>query len=288
MSIIYFTKLQPNILRSKHQAFDLLNEVIKKQVRLITDWMRVGFIHGVMNTDNMSLSGETIDYGPCAFMDSYNPKTFFSSIDQMGRYAFFNQPAIAQWNLLQLGKSLSLLIHNNQDKAFSLVKEAIEGFSVLFKDCWFEMMKKKLGIFGKSSEDKKIIISLLSCMEKNKLDYNNTFRDLILKTNLKHNNIEKKDELSAWLESWLGRLNINKQSISFSKKTMRESNPVIIPRNHKVEEAIGAATLEGRLGPTKDLLEALRSPYKEKSTFYDKYSMPPKDGGLKYKTFCGT
>ena len=159
----------------KLQLLDLIKTVIEKQIKLVVDWMRVGFIHGVMNTDNMAISGETIDYGPCAFMDTYDPETVFSSIDRQGRYAYFNQPGIAKWNLAKFAESLIPLIDDNKDKAIKIATETINSFAELYKKNWFEMMRKKLGLLGEDSKDEGLNIDLLTWMHQNKTDYTNTF-----------------------------------------------------------------------------------------------------------------
>ena len=161
----------PEIQSSKNKALDLLNLVMERQCKLVVNWMRVGFIHGVMNTDNMAISGETIDYGPCAFMDHYNPKTVFSSIDQLGRYSFSNQPPITKWNLSRFAECLIPLIDKSEDKAIQLATEIIDNFQNVYEEKWLNMMRDKLGLFGKSKDDKKLIDDLLTWMEKNKADY---------------------------------------------------------------------------------------------------------------------
>ena len=165
----------PHIKNSKAPAIDLLKIVINKQIKLVVDWMRVGFIHGVMNTDNMAISGETIDYGPCAFMDTYDPETVFSSIDQYGRYAFFNQPGIAKWNLARFAECLVPLISEDKNAGVEIATEIVNSFSEIFQKNWSEMMRKKLGLLGEDSKDEKLIIDLLNWMHKKKADYTNTF-----------------------------------------------------------------------------------------------------------------
>ena len=165
----------PNIKNSKTAALDLLKIVIAKQAELVTNWMRVGFIHGVMNTDNMAISGETIDYGPCAFMDIYDPQTVFSSIDEQGRYAYFNQPGITKWNLARFAECLVPLIDNDKDKAIKIATETINSFSDIYKKKWLQMMRNKLGLLGEDLKDESLIIDLLTWMHQNKADYTNTF-----------------------------------------------------------------------------------------------------------------
>ena len=165
----------PHIKDSKTPALDLLKIVIEKQTKLVVDWMRVGFIHGVMNTDNMAISGETIDYGPCAFMDTYDPETVFSSIDQNGRYAFFNQPGITKWNLARFAECLVPLINEDKNTGVQIATEIVNSFSEIYRKKWFDMMRKKLGLIGEKIKDEKLIMDLLTWMHKNKADYTNTF-----------------------------------------------------------------------------------------------------------------
>ena len=168
-----------DIKNSKNKATELLSIVLEKQINLVVNWMRVGFIHGVMNTDNMSISGETIDYGPCAFMDTYDPKTVFSSIDQMGRYAYFNQPVITKWNLSRFAECLIPLIDKNQEKAIELATEIINSFEKKYEEKWLNMMRDKLGLFGMDEKDKFLILDLLTWMHQKKIDYTNTFCHLM-------------------------------------------------------------------------------------------------------------
>ena len=165
----------PALINSKNKALDLLNVLIDKQIDLVVNWMRVGFIHGVMNTDNMTISGETIDYGPCAFMDTYEPKTVFSSIDKMGRYAYCNQPAITKWNLSRFAECLIPLIDKDEDKAVQSATELINTFGKKYEEKWLNMMKNKLGLLGEDNKDKFLIVDLLTWMHQNKVDYTNTF-----------------------------------------------------------------------------------------------------------------
>ena len=257
-----------------------------KQIELITDWMRVGFIHGVMNTDNMAISGETIDYGPCAFMDTYKPETVFSSIDHQGRYAYANQPPIAHWNLLRFAETLLPLIHNKQDKAIKIAEETISSFSVDYKKHWLEMMRKKLGLFGEENEDETLITTLLSWMQQNKTDYTNTFCSLTEKKIPKDKLFEDSIFLN-WHQQWQARLTKNNKPIELSLNLMRSTNPLIIPRNHKVEEALDAASINGDLVPMHNLLEVLKTPYDNKSEI-TAYQNPPAPSEHVYQTFCGT
>jgi uncharacterized protein YdiU (UPF0061 family) len=273
----------PEIQSSKNKALDLLNLVMERQCKLVVNWMRVGFIHGVMNTDNMAISGETIDYGPCAFMDHYNPKTVFSSIDQLGRYSFSNQPPITKWNLSRFAECLIPLIDKSEDKAIQLASEIIDNFQNIYEEKWLNMMRDKLGLFGKSKDDKKLIDDLLTWMEKNKADYTNTFCYL-MNVKIGNNSLYDDKEFINWSKNWKNRISINDNSKEKSLELMKETNPIIIPRNHKVEEALKAAN-EDNLEVMNKLLSKFNNPYGEQKGIED-YQLPSLDDN--YQTFCGT
>ena len=275
----------PEIQSSKNKALDLLSLVMEKQCQLVVNWMRVGFIHGVMNTDNMAISGETIDYGPCAFMDHYNPKTVFSSIDKLGRYSFSNQPPITKWNLARFAECLLPLIDKDENRAIKIATETIDNFQNIYEIKWLNMMRDKLGLFGEDKGDKKLIDDLLSWMEINKADYTNTFCYLI---NIKANNqkIYKYKNFVNWLNEWQKRLSINNNSKEKSLKLMKITNPAVIPRNHKVEEALVAAN-DGDLEVMSKLLAVLKKPYDNQNDIID-FQSPDLSGNNNYKTFCGT
>ena len=275
----------PHIKDSKTPAIELLKIVIEKQIELVTDWMRVGFIHGVMNTDNMAISGETIDYGPCAFMDTYDPETVFSSIDHHGRYAYFNQPSIARWNLERFAESLIPLIDNNKDKAIEMATEVINTFAEKYKKSWFQMMHKKLGLIGEDSKDENLIMDLLSWMHQNKADYTNTFC-FLMNENIQENKIYKNQGFISWKQQWQERLKLHNNSSEKSLKLMRQANPLVIPRNHKVEEVLKEAN-NGDLNSFNDFLKVLEKPY-EKQTKTNNYQYPAPSSEKKYQTFCGT
>ena len=275
----------PHIKNSKTPAIDLLKIVIDKQIKLVVDWMRVGFIHGVMNTDNMAISGETIDYGPCAFMDTYDPETVFSSIDQYGRYAFFNQPGIAKWNLARFAECLVPLISENKNTGVQIATEIVNSFSEIYQKNWFEMMRKKLGLLGEDANDEKLVIDLLNWMHKKKADYTNTFC-FLMNPNFKDKKIYNDESFLYWKKQWQDRLKINGNSSEESLKLMRSSNPLIIPRNHKVEEALDSAN-NGDLNPTKNLLKILEKPYEDRKEINEYQSSAPPSNKI-YKTFCGT
>ncbi len=273
----------PEIKFSKNKVLDLLNLVMERQCKLVVNWMRVGFIHGVMNTDNMAISGETIDYGPCAFMDHYNPKTVFSSIDKFGRYSFFNQPPITKWNLSRFAECLIPFIDNNEDKSIQLATETIDNFQNIYEEKWLNMMRDKLGLFGNNKIDKKLINDLLNWMEKNKADYTNTFCYL-MNVNIGNNDLYNDKDFINWYNNWQKRISANNTSKEKSLELMKKSNPIIIPRNHKVEEALKAAD-EDDFEVMNNLLHNLDNPYIEKKGIED-YQSPSSDDD--YKTFCGT
>ncbi len=274
----------PEISLSKFKAYDLLKIVTERQCDLVVNWMRVGFIHGVMNTDNMAISGDTIDYGPCAFMDHYDPKTVFSSIDKFGRYAFSNQPPITKWNLARFAECLVPLIDKNEDYAIKLATDLIDNFQNMYEDKWLKMMRNKLGLFGEDKKDKKLIDDLLDWMEKNKADYTNTFCHLM---NIKSNNhIYKENDFLEWTFKWKKRSELNNSSKENQIKVMKLNNPIIIPRNHKVEEALTEVD-KGNLDKIMKLSNILKNPYGNQDIGYE-YQLPAPKGSKKYQTFCGT
>lgn len=264
----------------------LLQEVIKKQAELIVKWQLAGFIHGVMNTDNMAISGETIDYGPCAFMDVYDPETAFSSIDIYGRYAYGNQPNIAAWNLARFAETLLPLLHINQNEAIKIAENAVSDFTKLYKNNWLSGMRAKLGIFNEELEDEYLIEELLSIMHKHGADYTNTFRALIF-DNIEDTVLGGKMEFDKWYKLWQERLARQEESKLSSKQLMKSSNPSVIPRNHRVEEALEAAVKEGDYSVMDKLLDALSKPY-DHSKEQDYYSKLPEPSTCPYQTYCGT
>jgi uncharacterized protein YdiU (UPF0061 family) len=274
----------PGIKNSNNQALDLLNLLIEKQCDLVVNWMRVGFIHGVMNTDNMTVSGETIDYGPCAFMDNYDPKTVFSSIDQTGRYAYCNQPVITKWNLARFAECLIPLVDKDQDKAVKIATETINSFEKKYEEKWMNMMRDKLGLFGLDDKDKFLILDLLTLMHKKKADYTNTFCHLM---NLapREDELFNDNDFNNWKKRWEERLSKNNVSPKKCLELMKNSNPLIIPRNHKVEKALEAAE-KNDLKPFNHLIEILKDPYTQKEDILD-YQIPS-SSDKKYQTFCGT
>ncbi len=275
----------PEIREEENKALSVLRAAIDQQIDLITHWMRVGFIHGVMNTDNMALSGETIDYGPCAFMDVFSPDTVFSSIDHRGRYAFANQPYVAQWNLARLAESLLPLIHDERQDAIAGAEESLNTFEPAYKDKWLAMMGTKLGLAEADKQDERLVTDLLDWMHSNGADYTNTFRDLGRQV-LPENQLYQSETFETWHRRWQERLGGEGRSLDSSLSLMRSVNPVVIPRNHKVEEALQAGE-EGNLNPFRNLLKALESPYEE-ADHLAPYQVPPKPSEKVHQTFCGT
>ena len=275
----------PKVEDDDNKYINLLNEVIKSHASLVSKWQTVGFIHGVMNTDNMTISGETIDYGPCAFMDTYNPNTVFSSIDTYGRYSYKNQPIMAEWNLCRFAEALLPLLHENQEDAIKIAKNSISKFSELYYFNWLSKMRSKLGIFNEEEQDKAIIEDLLTMMEKYNEDYTNTFIALTFDNKI-NKGMFATTEFSNWYNLWQERLKRQPQSKELVHQLMKDSNPAVIPRNHRVEEAIEAAN-KGDFDVMKNLLDVISRPY-EHSDDQEEYSNLPKPSSYPYRTFCGT
>ena len=269
----------------------LLQCVVERQAELIARWMHAGFIHGVMNTDNMALSGETIDYGPCAFMDAYDPATVFSSIDRQGRYAYGNQPSIAQWNLARLAETLLPLLHDDEQTAIGIAMEIIGSFPPLYQHHWLAGMRRKLGLFNDEPEDLRLVLDLLDWMQESRRDFTNTFAALDPAMQPEEATIittgnDVPASFASWKESWLSRLSRQPQSADESRVLRAAHNPAVIPRNHLVEEAIAAA-IAGDLQPMQGLLDVLGRPY-DSASVPDSYRMPAPEGEDKYVTYCGT
>ena len=276
----------PNLRNRNNLPLELLKVVLEKQTELVTNWMRIGFIHGVMNTDNMTISGETIDYGPCAFMDTYDPKTVFSSIDHQGRYSYFNQPGITKWNLERFAETLIPLIDEKEEKAVEIVNEVLDYFSALYKKNWLQMMRNKIGLFGEEKQDENLINDLLQWMFQNKADYTNTFCSL-MENDIKKERLLQNSNFIDWHKRWRIRLNQNKKPIELSLNLMHTNNPLVIPRNHKVEESLEAASNDGNLKPLHNLLKYLKKPYEKQKGISD-FQIVSETYGKTYKTFCGT
>ena len=274
----------PEIEGKENKVLAVIEAVIDQQAALISHWMRVGFIHGVMNTDNMALSGETIDYGPCAFMDTFAPDTVFSSIDHRGRYAYANQPYIAQWNIARLAESLLPLIDGKREEVIATVEDLLNSFEQVYKSKWLTMMGSKLGLTEVSIKDEKLITDLLDWMHNNSADFTNTFRDLCKK--LPGGELYASETFQSWYARWQNRLKKEKQELETSYALMRSLNPAVIPRNHKVEEALQAGE-KGDFEPLHALLHALEKPYEDDEHLLP-YQSPPRPEEKVLQTFCGT
>jgi uncharacterized protein YdiU (UPF0061 family) len=285
--LVYVVKRHyPHLLEKEDLALAFLREVMHNQIDLIVHWMRVGFIHGVMNTDNMSIAGETFDYGPCAFMNAYNPATVFSSIDTNGRYAFGNQPSIAQWNLAVLASALIPLIDDVPEQAIEKAKEVIHTFPDIYAGKFRIMMKQKLGIQGEEAVDTMLMNDLLQWMEMTKADYTNTFTHLTYGT-VPKDEMYGEDGFKLWYERWKERIALNKEGNTYASTQMQASNPVFIPRNHFVEEALELATLGNDFSYLHTLLHVMSNPYKMNAQ-YKEFRKPPAGGEENYRTFCNT
>ena len=270
----------PDLAQSADAYIDLFRAMVARQASLIARWQLVGFIHGVMNTDNMALSGETIDYGPCAFMDPYDPATVFSSIDHGGRYAYGNQPPIAQWNLARLAEAMLPLFDADVNRAVQRATDVLDRFPDLFHQQWLDGMRAKLGLFTQEDEDEALVQSLLAWMRQQSADFTNTFRSLTIGKPVAD------VDLDAWRCRWQARRGRQPQSPAEADALMRRHNPAVIPRNHHVEAALGAATSEHDLSVMDRLLDVLATPFdhdRDVSAF-----TAPGPGGKSYRTFCGT
>jgi serine/tyrosine/threonine adenylyltransferase len=275
----------PELADAPDPYIALFDAILTRQAALIARWQLVGFIHGVMNTDNMALSGETIDYGPCAFMDSYDPATVFSSIDYGGRYAYGNQPAIAQWNLARLAEAMLPLFDRDADRAVERATASLGRFPILFEQHWLDGMRAKLGLFTREEDDASVVNDLLAWMQRQSADFTNTFR-LLTTGRLLAGSPDEDPELAGWLCRLQARRARQPQSHAEVETLMRRQNPAIIPRNHKVEEALLAAISSDDFSVMNELLEVLATPYdhdRDLPTFSQS-----SQGERPYRTFCGT
>ncbi len=275
----------PFISDEQNKYVSLLEEVIKLQASLVAKWQCVGFIHGVLNTDNMSICGETIDYGPCAFMDTYDPKTVFSSIDTEGRYSYQNQVAMVSWNLCRFAETLLPLISDDEDKAIDIAQDCLAKFTDLAISNLILGMCSKIGIFEPDSNDESLLNGLLDMMKKYKEDYTNTFLALTFK-DFPKSRMFMTDEFSVWYKKYQDRIKSQGKSKEEVFNLMKNSNPAVIPRNHRVEEALAAAE-NGDFSVMNNLLKALANPF-EHSDFQKEYSKPAPKSQCDYKTYCGT
>ncbi len=275
----------PQLLETPRPALELVRIILEKQVELVINWLRVGFIHGVMNTDNMGIACETYDYGPCAFMNHYHPKTVFSSIDRQGRYAFENQPFIAHWNVSVLAGALLPLIDENEDKAIELAQAVLDEFEKIFIGQWYQMMLSKIGIEKLTDESKQLLTELMELMQKEQLDYTNTFRSLTDPEAAAGATLVS-DLIPEWNAKRLKIIEQQSGGIESAVERMRSVNPAFIPRNHVVEFVLDIAE-SGNLAPMYDLIDFLKNPYTPQSQKPD-WNKAPKDHDKSYVTFCGT
>ena len=275
----------PELADSPERHIALFDAILGRQAYLIARWQLCGFIHGVMNTDNMALSGETIDYGPCAFMDRYDPATVFSSIDRGGRYAYGNQPSVAQWNLARLAEAMLPLFDRDVDRSAERATAALDRFPDLFGQHWLDGMRGKLGLFTQEEGDKPLVDDLLAWMQRRSADFTNTFQSLTI-GRLVGDSTNADPELEAWHHRLAARRGRQPQSPAEAEDLMRRHNPAFIPRNHNVEEALQAATNEDDDSVMERLLDVLATPYdhgRDLPMFSTSSS-----GEQPYRTFCGT
>ena len=278
-------RLYPEIKKNDNPSLALLDLVMQKQIDLVVDWMRVGFIHGVMNTDNTSISGESFDYGPCSFMNNYDPNTVYSSIDHNGRYAFGNQPKIIKWNILRFAEALLPIIHQNEKKSIQLVQSVIDKFDEYWEKTYYSMMLKKIGFKNHDIALYPLIDDLLNLMKKLKMDYNNTFY-FLSQDNFETNQISMNNEFKEWQKKW--NKSIKKtNSLNEAKQLMKKYNPVFIARNHLVDKAIKKAVV-GDMSSFNKLLEILKKPYKNIYGLEEFMEPPSPNFEECFQTYCGT
>jgi uncharacterized protein YdiU (UPF0061 family) len=278
----------PYIAQHPEPYSELCRQFMQRQIELVTQWLWCGFVHGVLNTDNVALSGESIDFGPCAFIDTYDPDTVFSSIDQDGRYAYGSQAGITQWNLARFFEALLALVDSDLERAVDKAQGLVEEFPRVFRKQWLQGMRKKLGLNTEEAEDLGLVEELLNVMRDSKLDYTNTFRSLTTGPRgvafLQGN-----PRLVAWFNRWRERLDQdrNRCSLSEAMQSMRQHNPAYIPRNYRVEEAITAGVERADFSVMDNLMNVLSDPYRDRAET-EQYAKPPPTTFVGYRTFCGT
>jgi uncharacterized protein YdiU (UPF0061 family) len=288
----------PDLKSGDRPYLELLRAVCRRHAALVASWMHVGFIHGVMNTDNTSVSGETIDYGPCAFMDSYDPETVFSSIDSMGRYAYANQPHAAQWNLARFAETLLRLIDADPARAVEAARPVVEQFSTDFEERWLSGLSSKLGLQRREPEDAALIRAWLDLLHRNECDFTRTFRRLCDVADLPADagalakdplraSFQRPKEYDTWAREWRARLARDPAPAGGHGTAMRRVNPAVIPRNHRVEAVISAAVEREDYAPFEEMLEVLSKPY-ELQPGLEAYERPPRPDERVLQTFCGT
>ena len=281
----------PQLKKAENLPLALLEAVIDRQASLIAKWMAVGFIHGVMNTDNMTISGETIDYGPCAFMDHYEHYKVYSSIDQQGRYAYGAQPMIAKWNLTRLAEALLQLMEGDEKDVVEDATRVLDGFDTAFAGYWLAAMGNKLGLASPTEADRPLILDFLTVLHKGSIDFTSGFA--ALETLAGGDSVSGSgaplagaEDFEPWLEKWRARLEAE-DSIEVVRERLRLTNPVYIPRNHLVEEAIREAEHSGNFEPMEKLLEAVSKPFEHREGL-ERYALPPQPDEVVHRTFCGT
>jgi serine/tyrosine/threonine adenylyltransferase len=283
----------PEARDSERPTLALLQIVVERQALLVARWMHIGFIHGVMNTDNTALSGETIDFGPCAFLESYDPATTFSAIDELGRYAYGNQPTMAQWNLARFAETLLPLLDPNPERAVEIANEAISMFTTRFQEHWLAGMRAKLGLFRNEEGDLELARALLRVMHENAADFTLTFRRLCDAAVDERADVNLRALFANpaaydnWASRWRSRLAAERLDPDARAQAMRAVNPAFIPRNHRVEQALDAAIEYGDFSPFAELLTVLSRPYEDQAVFAD-YANPPDADERVFRTFCGT
>ncbi|WP_157016821.1 protein adenylyltransferase SelO [Mesorhizobium xinjiangense] len=283
----------PDLAKRDQPYLALLEQVIAVQADLVARWMLVGFIHGVMNTDNMTISGETIDYGPCAFMDEYDPAKVFSSIDRQGRYAYANQPGIAVWNLARFAESLLPIIHEDQDEAVRLAEEALKTFQAAYDVAFHRGWRRKLGLFAEQEGDLQLIGDLLKAMAGNRADFTLTFRRLAAEIEGPAGDsgvgrlFADPKEFDEWAVRWRRRLAEESKLPAERRQVMLSTNPKYIPRNHRIEAVIKAAVEDADFRPFEELLDVVVRPFDEQPERSD-YALPPREDERVLQTFCGT
>ena len=278
-------RLYPEISKCENHALALLDLVMQKQIDLVVDWMRVGFIHGVMNTDNTSISGESFDYGPCSFINTYDPKTVYSSIDHNGRYAFGNQPKIIKWNILKLAEALLPIIHDNEDKSIQLAQSVINNFDEIWERKYYSMMLKKIGFNSHDINLHPLIDELLLLMKKLKMDYTNTF-SFLTQDNFNANQISRNTDFIKWQKKWNKYIN-KTTSLKEAKHLMKKYNPIFIARNHLIDEAIKKA-VNGDMVSINKILEILSTPYQYQDGLEEFIKPPSPNFEECFQTYCGT
>ncbi|MCA9627407.1 MAG: YdiU family protein [Myxococcales bacterium] len=280
-------RLFPDIEASSgpERALAFFERVVSAQIATVTAWMRVGFIHGVMNTDNTSISGETIDFGPCAMLNAYDLETVYSSIDHRGRYAFGNQPVVLAWNMARLAETLLPLLHEDSDRAIDMIQPRLNEVPDRIDAAWRAMLRTKIGLSELGPDDESLVTDLQQLMQQHGLDHTNTFAAL---SGALDDTADSPlpSELDPWLLRWRSRFD-DAGSRANAQALMRRTNPRVIPRNHDVEAALAAVVERGDTGPAERLVEVLRDPY-DVGPSTAAYTDPPADGDRGYQTFCGT